>query len=252
MIFKEFGNKNNPTIIFIHGGGLSWWSWTAQIEALKGNYHIVAPIIDGYGEDGDNTFISIQNSAEHVINYIKNNCKKGVFAICGLSIGAQIVVEILSRENDIAEKAVIESALVYPMSFSSKLIIPMCSLSYGLIKKRWFAKLQAKQLYVPEELFEKYYEDTLKVSKKSLINTLKSNANYPMPKNLLNTKTKTLILVGEKELSVMKKSAKLLNRTIRSSHLKIIEKCGHGEISLVYPNKYIDLLKHFFSNSIKY
>lgn len=26
MKFKEFGNRELPTIIFLHGGGLSWWS----------------------------------------------------------------------------------------------------------------------------------------------------------------------------------------------------------------------------------
>lgn len=71
MIFKEFGNKNMPTIVFIHGGGLSWWSWKRHIEALKNDYFIVAPIIDGHGEAGDTTFISIQKSAEQVIEYIK-------------------------------------------------------------------------------------------------------------------------------------------------------------------------------------
>lgn len=46
MIFKEFGDKNAPAIIFLHGGGLSWWSWEAQIERLQKNYRVITPIID--------------------------------------------------------------------------------------------------------------------------------------------------------------------------------------------------------------
>ncbi len=46
MIFKEFGYKTMPVIIFLHGGGLSWWSWKPQIETLQKDYHIVTPIID--------------------------------------------------------------------------------------------------------------------------------------------------------------------------------------------------------------
>lgn len=38
MIFKEFGNKDNPVIIFLHGGGLSWWSLKPQIEELQNEY----------------------------------------------------------------------------------------------------------------------------------------------------------------------------------------------------------------------
>lgn len=249
MIFKEFGNKNNPVIIFLHGGGLSWWSFKPQIEALQKDYFIVTPIIDGHGDDWNNTFISIKKSAEQVICYIKNNCNGKVFAICGLSIGAQIVVEILSEECNITKNTVIESALVYPMKITTKLIIPMYNLCYGLIQKRWYSKLQAKTLNVPEELFESYYKDSSRMTKKSLINMAKSNGNYPMPQALCNTKAKTLILVGEKELSIMKKSAKLLHNTIKSSSLKILEKYGHGEISLIHTDKYIDLLQHFFEGT---
>ncbi|BCC18523.1 TPA: alpha/beta hydrolase [Bacillus paranthracis] len=248
MIFKEFGNKNMPVIIFLHGGGLSWWSFKPQIEALKKEYYIVTPIIDGHGDDWNNTFVSIKESAEQVINYIKENCNGKVFAICGLSIGAQIVVEIISQECDITENAVIESALVYPMKMAVTLTVPMYNVCYGLIKKRWYAKLQAKTLNVPDELFETYYEDSSRMTKETLINITKSNGDYSIPSTLCKTKAKTLILVGEKELSIMKKSATLLHDTINGSFLKVIKKNGHGEISLIHPDKYLDIVQHFFVN----
>jgi len=252
MIFKEFGDKNMPVIILLlHGGGLSWWSWKPQIEVLQKDYCIVTAIIDGQGDAFDTTFVSIIKSGEQVTKYIKDNCNGKVFALCGLSIGAQITVEILSKECDITENAVIESALVYPMKMAIALTVPMYNMCYGLIKKRWFAKLQAKTLKVPDELFESYYKDSLRMTKESLINFTKSNGDYPMPSTLCNTNAKTLILVGEKELSIMKKSASLLHETINGSILKVIEKSGHGEISLIYPEKYIDLLHQLFSNNIK-
>lgn len=251
MIFKEFGNKNKPIIIFLHGGGLSWWSWKSQIEALQRDYYIVAPIIDGHGDDFNTTFVSIKRSAEQIIKYIKENCNGKVFAICGLSLGAQIVVEVISGEPNITERAIIESALVYPIKMSTLLIVPMYNICYWLIKKRWYARLQAKTLNVPNELMELYYNDSSRMTKKSLINITKSNGNYSMPQVICNTKAKVLILVGEKELSVMKKSASLLHNAIKVSILKVIEKSGHGEISLVYPDKYIDLLKKFFPNDCK-
>lgn len=251
MIFKEFGNENMPVIIFLHGGGLAWWSWKKQIEALQENYRVVTPIIDGHGDASDTTFISIKKSAEQVINYIQENCKGKVFALCGLSIGAQIVVEILSQESDIAENAVIESALVYPIKTAVALTVPMYDMFYGLIKKRWYSKLQAKTLSVPDELFENYFEDSIRMTKESLINITKDNGNYSIPPTLCKNKAKTLILVGEKEISVMKKSAELLHHTINNSFLKVIEKGKHGEISLLYPDKYLDLLKDFFADSMK-
>jgi pimeloyl-ACP methyl ester carboxylesterase len=247
MIFKEFGDKSMPVIVFLHGGGLSWWSWKSQIEALQKDYYIVTPIIDGHGDDWDTTFVSIKNSAQQVIKYIKENYNGKVFALCGLSIGAQIVVEILSQEGNITENAVIESALVYPMKVVTSLTVPMYNMCYGLIKKRWYAKLQARTLNVPEELFENYFFDSSRMTKESLINITKSNGDYPMPSTLYNTKAKTLILVGEKEISIMKKSANLLHDTINNSSIKILEKSGHGELSLIYPEKYVKMLLDFFT-----
>jgi pimeloyl-ACP methyl ester carboxylesterase len=251
MIFKEFGNKNMPAIIFLHGGGLSWWSWKAQIEVLQKKYRVITPIIDGHGEAAGTTFVSIKKSAEQVVDYIKENCNGKVFALCGLSIGAQIVVEILSQECDITENAVIESALVYPIKIVVALTIPMYYMFYGLIKRRWYSKLQAKTLNVPDDLFDKYYKDSIKMTKESLVNITKSNGDYTIPPKLCRTKAKTLILVGEKELPIMKKSAILLHNTINDSLFKVIERSGHGEVSLLYPNKYIELLQGFFiSNRI--
>lgn len=249
MKFKEFGNRNNPVIILFHGGGLSWWSLKSQIEALQKDYFIVTPIIDGHGDDWENTFISIENSAKQLMNYIKDNFSGKVYAICGLSIGAQIVVEVISKEQSITENAVIESALVCPMKMATKLTVPMYNLSYGLIKKRWFSKLQAKTLYVPEEFFESYFLDSSRMTKESLINITNSNGDYSMPPTLRNTHANTLILVGEKELSIMKKSANLLHETIKGSSLKVIKKSGHGEISLAQTDQYIDLILKFFADT---
>lgn len=246
MIFKEFGNRNRPVIIFLHGGGLSWWSWKTQIEMLRKDYHVVTPIIDGHGDAWDTTFISIKESAEHVINYIKENFNGRVFALCGLSLGAQIVVEILSQQPDIAQNAVIESVLLYPIKTTVVLTVPMYNLFYGLIKKRWYSKLQAKALKIPDELFDYYYNDSKRMTKESLINITKSNGNYSMPETLSKSKARTLILVGEKELTIMKKSATLVSNTIKNSIKKVIKNCGHGEISLLYPYKYLELIQNFF------
>jgi pimeloyl-ACP methyl ester carboxylesterase len=249
MIIKETENKELPTIILLHGGGLSWWSLKPIIELLKMNYHVVTPIIDGHGEDGNETFVSIENSAHKLIEYIDNQYNGKVFAIGGLSIGAQIVTEVLSLRNNITENVIIESALIYPIKGTASMTIPTYKLFYGLIKKRWFSKLQAKTLCVPDKLFEQYYEDSLKITKESLINITLSNGNYNLKSSISNTKARVLVIVGEKELGIMKKSATKLHKAIADSELYIAPNMGHGGISLLYPDKYVDLIVNFFNKN---
>ena len=246
MIFKEFGDKKNLSIILIHGGGLSWWMWKPQIEVLSKDYFVVTPIIDGHGDDFKTDFVSIENSAENVISYIKKTLNGKVFSICGLSIGAQIVVEILSQESEIAEFAVIESALVFPVKIATAFTVPMFNLFYGLIKIKWYARLQARTLNIPTELFDYYFKDSSRMSKKTLINMTISNGNYSIPHKIENSNAKTLVLVGERELSIMRKSAIRLSKVLKYSSLKIIPSYSHGEISISNPDEYIKLLKSHF------
>lgn len=244
MLFKHFGNKDLPTIILLHGGGLSYWSLQKVIDNLTDSYYIIAPIIDGHGDDGNNTFINIEDSANKLIQFIDNEYNGHVFAIGGLSIGAQIVVETLSKRNDITKYAFIESALVYPIKGTTTLMVPLGKLTYSLIKRRWFAKLQAKSLFV-SDMFDKYYEDSCKISKQSLINITLSNGTYQLSDNIKNTTSKVLILVGSKELKIMLKSANTLNECIPNSELFVAKNMGHGELSLANYKQYVELIKKF-------
>jgi pimeloyl-ACP methyl ester carboxylesterase len=97
MLFKEYGDMKAPAIVLVHGGGLSYWSLQSIISLLTPKYRVIAPIIDGYGEDAEETFVSIENSADHLIEYIMFRCNGHVFVLGGLSIEAQIVTEILSK-----------------------------------------------------------------------------------------------------------------------------------------------------------
>jgi len=248
MKYMEFGVSDKPTIILLHGGGLSWWSLEGVIEELQTQYHLVTPIIDGHGEDGETTFTSISDSASKLISYIDTYCNGKVFALGGLSIGAQIITEIISMRADIAEYAIIESALVYPIKGTTALTVPTFKLFYGLVKKRWFSKVQAKNLFVPSDMFEQYYQDSLNISKQSLINITISNGSYTVKKSVSDFKGKVLIIVGEKELGIMQKSAKALHGMISNSQLYIADKMGHGEISLVHSKEYLVLIKSFLFN----
>ncbi|UZW15170.1 alpha/beta hydrolase [Clostridium pasteurianum] len=245
MIFKHFGDKNKPVIILIHGGELSYWMWKPQIEVFKNKYYIVTPILDGNGECSDRNFESIKDCAAKIIDYVNNNFNGKVLAICGLSLGAQITVEILSQSNNIAEKSIIESAMVIPIKFYEIFMRLFINSTYFFSKRRWFVKLQAKKVCIPKDMFEDYYRDNKKISKKSLINMVINNARYTLPMSFKNNKCKILVVYGEKEYSVIKKSAQLIHKSAYDSNLITIPGCGHGA-SIKLPNDIINIMRKLF------
>ena len=241
MIFKEYGQENKEVIILLHGGGLSWWNFREEAELLQKDYHVVLPILNGHaGSDKD--FVSIEATAEDVIAFIDEKFGGSVLAIGGLSLGAQVLTEILSKRKDICRYAVIESALVIPMKVTHALVKPMMDMSYGLIKKQWFARLQFKSLKIKDELFDEYYRDTCQITKENMIAFLKANSDYELKAELADTKAKVCILVGQKESKKMRDSAQRLHAAIPGSLLLVLKGKYHGEYSLNCAKEYVEEL----------
>jgi len=241
MIVKEYGESNKDIIILLHGGGLSWWNYEEVSEILKSNYHVILPILDGHsGSDRD--FTSIESNANEIIEYIDNNYNGNVKLIGGLSLGAQILLDILSKRDNICEYAIIESALVCPMKMTNRLIELLINMSYGLINKKWFSKLQFKSLKIKEELFDKYYIDSSNITKNNMISFLEANSNYYL-KNIKTNKSKSIVIVGSKERSIMIKSAKRIHDELINSELEILSGYYHGDLSINHPNEYAEKVK---------
>ncbi|MDO4741382.1 MAG: alpha/beta hydrolase, partial [Eubacteriales bacterium] len=163
----------------MHGGGLSWWNYREAAEKLAADYRVILPILDGHaGSDAD--FTTIEENAARIVRFIDEHFEGSVLLMGGLSLGGQVLLEVLSQRRDVCRFALIESALVVPSKLTRAMIAPAFGSCYGLIRRRWFARLQFKALKIKEELFEEYYRDTCAISKANMIAFLKANASYAM------------------------------------------------------------------------
>ena len=241
MKYVEYGQENKEVIILLHGGGLSWWNYREVAELLQKDYHVILPILNGHAES-DKDFVSIEENADDIIAFIDEKFGSSVLAIGGLSLGAQIVTEILSKRKDICRYAVIESALMIPMKVTHALIKPMMDMSYGLIKKKWFAKMQFKSLKMKDELFDDYYKDTCLITKENMTTFLKANSNYTLKEDIADTKAKVCILIGQKESRKMRGSAQRIYDAVLGSSLVVLKGMYHGEYSLNCAEEYVDNL----------
>ena len=126
---------------------------------------------------------------------------------------------------------------------TASLIGPTFGMSYGLIKQKWFAKMQAEYLGIPKELFDDYYRDTCKIVKADMIAFLKANSLYAIQPSLAETTAKVKIVAGSREQKSILDSAKLLHSTIAESELEILPGLRHGDLSLNKPELYAQILK---------
>ena len=244
MTVVEYGQQNDCVILLLHGGGMSWWNYREVAQKLAEQYHVVLPVLDGHA-DSDAPFATIEENAARLISYIDTHFGGQVLAIGGLSLGGQVAVEMLSQRKDICRYALLESALVKPMKLTTALIGPTFGMSYGLIKQKWFAKLQAEYLGIPKVLFDDYYRDTCKIGKTDMIAFLKANCAYECKTSLGETAAKVKIVVGSREQKSIRDSAKLLHRAIPGSQMEILPGLRHGDLSINHPQSYAQTLKEW-------
>ena len=242
MNIVEFGAEHQHTILLLHGGGLSWWNYRESAKLLQNEYHIVLPILDGHA-GSDRPFTTIEENASEIISFIDARLNGSVLLIGGLSLGGQILLELLSQRRDICTYALAESAAVIPSKLTNALIAPAFGSSYGLIRNRWFARLQFQSLHMKPELFEAYYRDTCRIKKQDMIAFLKANTSYALKDAFRDTFAEIHVYVGEKETGGILRSAEAICQMHPSCSLHRMKNLKHGEFSINHADQYADAVR---------
>ena len=241
MNYVEYGKENRDVIVLLHGGGLSWWNFREAAEILQSDYHVILPILDGHSKS-DHDFTTIEANAAEIIKFIDEWFDGSVLLMGGLSLGGQILLELLAQRADICQYALIESALTIPSKFTYAMVKPAFGGCYGLIRHRWFSRLQFKALKIKQALFEDYFRDTCGISKSNMIAFLEANALYRIKPSIADCTAKSYVFVGEKENKAMRKSAKIIHENLRGSLLQVLPKMHHGEFSINHADDYVNTI----------
>ena len=247
MRMHEYGTDQKDTILLLHGGGLSWWNYRETAILLQREYHVLLPILDGHA-GSDRSFTTIEENASEIVSFIDAQLGGSVLLIGGLSLGGQILLEMLSQRRDICSYALVESAAVIPSKLTNMLIAPAFGSSYGQIRNRGFARLQFQSLHMKPELFEDYYRDTCRIKKQDMIAFLKANTSYALKDGIRETSAKVHVYVGEKETGEILRSAETICRTLPSGRLHRMHGLKHGEFSINHADQYADAIRQILQS----
>ena len=238
--FEEYGQSNAPLLLFIHGGGVGGWMWEEQIKFFQA-YQCLVPTLPEHGGQKCDIPFSIRESAKLLNDLIIEKANGQKVNVVGFSIGAQVLIEMLSLQPTLIDKAMINSALTRPIPVPKSILGVTVKLTYPLIRQKAFAKIQAKTLYIPPNLFDRYYEESCSVSVEGLTRVLDENMSFKIPESFSKVKSNMLVTVGEKERGMMKKSAHDLSICNANCHKIVWPNIGHG-ISLIEPSLFNDIL----------
>jgi len=247
LFCSEIGNKAGQTIVFIHGGGISSWMWDNQIEFFKGKFNCLAPDLPGHGNSKHEEYISTRDCSEKIIEIIETKSKGKKVILVGFSLGAQIVVDILSIRSDLVERTLINSGLVRPFKMLNFMIPLMAKWSIPLAKSRKFARFQSNYMYISDSSFETYYQDTKFITAKTFSAFMLGYFDYKLLDSFKKMSVPSLILISSKEPGMMKKSLNALIKSNPNCKGYIMKHVRHGAC-LAKPKLFNEVLSAWINN----
>ena len=242
MEYREYGREGQKTVMLLHGGGLSWWNYREAAEELQEDYHVILPVLDGHAGSG-RPFTGIGDNAGELLSFIDSRLGGRVFLLGGLSLGGQILLEMISRRKDVCEHALAESAMVIPSALIHALIGPSLLCSYGLVRNRHFARLQFRSLHMKEELFGDYYRDTCGITRQDMTAILRANTAFTLPDSAGATNAKVHVFAGGKENRGILRSAERIHEKIPGSTMAVLPGLYHGEFSMKRAGEYAQYIR---------
>lgn len=251
MEFHTFGNKNNRSVILIHGVLTPWQIWEKQIDHWKEKYFVVVPALDGHIEEYASEYISVDDEAEKIEKYIAGESGGKVYALCGLSMGGVVANRIFERNRVLIDNLVLDGApLVKMPAVANKFM----TISYKSIihksKVRDEKTLRNfKRDFLPEKFLEGYLKFADTMSDSTVENMIGSVCtSVPDPRENAGN-TRILFLHGTKGNEVYsKKTAELMKKYYPDMTVKCFNGYKHAELAIYKADEWSATVDSFLAD----
>lgn len=251
MNFYTYGNPKNPAILLIHGAGWSYWLYQRQAQALSENYYVILPELNGHGNANLSEFVSSDHSAQEIIAYLHKEEISTLHLLSGVSLGGQVAIAMLTRQPDIASRAIIESALCVSaptLAKFSKVINKSCGkLLFSKGFNGWALKYMPKNMRLPKDIQTLYLDTIEKFSTKTLDTIYDTYCYYHLAPSLQATTAELSFWYGTKEDKLIKQSAMAFSKHMEAAgktcEIVPLQGYRHGQISSYLPEEWLKRAK---------
>lgn len=242
MFYEEYGSRDLPTIIMLHGGGMVH-SFVNQY-ILSNRFHIVIPHLYGNGRESHEQYTPIKNV--NAILEIISELGKNKVSIVGYSIGAQLIIPLVCKYEHLFNKTILVSPWVIKSEKTVKFYSRISALTYPMYKSKLLIKPQLKLFGLNKtQLTESisYFQAMKKENLLAFWTNGISIYDYPEFKNV---QIPMLALSGKKEIPEMVKSVQYLGEINPNCKVEIWENYQH-DIPFKNPEKFNKTIVDFLS-----
>ena len=247
MNFITFGNRNNKSILFIHGLASTADLCFKPLLPYFQDYFVIFCELDGHYGTDPKDLTSLEETVDSIESSILNQMGGIVYGLSGFSMGATIAVELIGRGNISASKVLLDAAITAELGLMAR------PLTYAFIIGTSRTKNKKP---TPKFLLDKIMgKDNLSViemmypqiSKNTIKNACKFIYHYKPPKNLSKFSNPVMFWRGSEE-PIPSKSEKILREYLPQMETEVFEGMGHGQFLHEHPQEYAEKLKIFLEN----
>ncbi len=201
--------------------------WDSLRKRLEPDYAVLVPDLPGHGRSAAEPYVSHANTTAAIAELLATTVPGQSATVIGFSLGAQLAIQLASERPDLVSQVVVVSAQAKAMPFTD-LTLAALSISAPLARMRWFAKLQARELFITPNLMEDYIGTSAGITKETLLAAVGDNVKFTLPDAWSTFCGRALVMVGGRERRLMRDSAESIHAALLSSELLVVDECGHG------------------------
>lgn len=226
MYASVTSGRADRMVLLLHGGGVGGWMWRPAIAELRSEPTLIVPDLPGHDRSSATPYVSHAQTVHELAELIERRAE-GPVAVVGFSLGAQLAVLLAAERPELVDRVAVVSAQAEPTP-APGLVLGLLGLTAPLARRRWFATLQARELFVPASLLDDYLRTSASVSRATLLAAVGENLRFTVPAGWAGFPGRAVVLAGAKERAVMRRSARRLAEALPGSELELVDGCGHG------------------------
>lgn len=225
MHVEESGPVDAAPVLLLHGGGVAGWMWDDLRSRLEHTRRVLVPDLPGHGRSAGADYVSHNATVDDLARLLEDRAPQA--AVIGFSLGAQLALLLAARRPEIVDRVLVVSAQARPLPFAGA-TLALLSATAGLARREWFARLQARELFVPDAQFADYFATSAAMSKATLLASVGENIRFRLPDEWGAFPGPVRVMVGGRERRLMRDSAEIVSAAVPHAGLQILDGAGHG------------------------
>ena len=217
-----------PTILLVHGSGVSARSWTAQLEGLGQGLRVLAIDLPGHGESDLMPEATVQAYAD-AARALVETLRLGPVFVAGHSLGGAVAVALAGRYPNMVKGLILLSTCAKLPETDSSLEGLLWYLP-GPIRKIVFFSMAKKILFAPGargRAVQVGMEEIRACRPETILKDVAAARRMDLEEVARGLRVPTLILCGSRDKLTPPALSERLNDLIPSSRLLVLEGAGH-------------------------